>query len=80
MDTPERRQVRDLVYATFASEGRAPSPEEVARKTHTTRDQAQDALHALADAHALVPDRPGLGIELDHEAIRRYTKQMFDVA
>lgn len=66
MDTPERRQVRDLVYATFASEGRAPSPEEVARKTHTTRDQAQDALHALADAHALVPAADGDAIRMAH--------------
>lgn len=34
---------------------------------------------AYADAHALVPDRPGLGVELDHDAISRYTTLAFTV-
>ncbi|MBX3015359.1 MAG: mandelate racemase/muconate lactonizing enzyme family protein [Caldilineaceae bacterium] len=34
---------------------------------------------AYADACALVPDRPGLGVELDHEAVKRYTTIAFDV-
>lgn len=34
---------------------------------------------AYADAHALVPDRPGLGVELDHDAIPRYTTLAFTV-
>lgn len=33
-----------------------------------------------ADGYALVPDRPGLGVELDHDAVARYGRQMFEVA
>ena len=31
------------------------------------------------DGHAIVPDRPGLGVELDHEALEQYTTAQFDV-
>ncbi len=34
---------------------------------------------AYADGHALVPNRPGLGIALDHAAVQRYTKVTFEV-
>jgi L-alanine-DL-glutamate epimerase-like enolase superfamily enzyme len=34
---------------------------------------------AYADAHALVPDRPGLGIALDHAAVQRYATLAFEV-
>jgi len=34
---------------------------------------------AYHDAHALLPDRPGLGIELDHTAVQRYTTLAFAV-
>ena len=29
----------------------------------------------VEDGHILVPDRPGLGVDLDEEAIRRYLPQ-----
>ncbi|MEZ4862819.1 MAG: mandelate racemase/muconate lactonizing enzyme family protein [Caldilineaceae bacterium] len=31
------------------------------------------------DAHALVPDQPGLGIALDHAAVERYTQAVFEI-
>ncbi|MEM7126204.1 MAG: mandelate racemase/muconate lactonizing enzyme family protein [Chloroflexota bacterium] len=31
------------------------------------------------DSYAIVPDRPGLGIELDHNSIEQYTTAQFDV-
>lgn len=59
MDTPQSRQVRDLVYETFAAHGRAPSMAELARQTHTTVESVQQILDDLDEAHALVlaPDR-----------------------
>lgn len=59
MNTPQSRRVRDLVYQTFADQGRAPSVAELARITETTVDAVQQHLNDLADAHALVltPDR-----------------------
>jgi len=32
-----------------------------------------------ANGCALVPDRPGLGIDLDHDAIKRYVKSDFEM-
>ncbi len=34
---------------------------------------------AYADGHALVPDRPGIGVDLDHAAVARYTVGQFEV-
>ena len=34
---------------------------------------------AYAHGHALVPDRPGLGVELDQAAVQHYTKLVFEV-
>lgn len=34
---------------------------------------------SYADGHALVPDRPGIGVELDHAALPRYTRSTFVV-
>ena len=35
---------------------------------------------SYADGHALLPTRPGLGVELDHAAMERYVTAQFDVA
>jgi L-alanine-DL-glutamate epimerase-like enolase superfamily enzyme len=32
------------------------------------------------DGGAVVPNRPGLGVELDHEAIKKYVRAEFEVA
>ncbi|MFC7451101.1 alkylmercury lyase family protein [Rhodococcus daqingensis] len=59
MNTPQSRRVCDLVYETFATQGRAPSVAELARLTQSTIESVQDNLDDLAEAHALVlaPDR-----------------------
>ena len=31
----------------------------------------------VADGYATVPDKPGLGVELDEEAIQRYTREHY---
>jgi L-alanine-DL-glutamate epimerase-like enolase superfamily enzyme len=33
-----------------------------------------------ADGGARVPDRPGLGIDLDHEAMQPYLRSTYEVA
>ena len=66
MITAEQRQLRDLVYATFASQGRAPSPAELARRTGATLTQVQENLQTLADAHALVLSTDGDAIRMAH--------------
>ncbi len=55
--------VRDLVYRTFAAEGRAPSVGELARRTGGDVESTRALLHELADDHALV-------LALDGDAIR----------
>ncbi|MFE5291149.1 organomercurial lyase [Isoptericola sp. NPDC056618] len=66
MTSPDRRQVRDLVYQTLAAEGRAPSVAELARRTGTTPADVHHALHDLADAHALVLSDDGDAVRMAH--------------
>ncbi|MGW4799841.1 organomercurial lyase [Nonomuraea sp. NPDC004297] len=66
MNTPESRKVRDLVYETFASEGRAPSMAELARRTGSTVETVHGILHDLAAAHALVLTPDGDAVRMAH--------------
>lgn len=66
MDTPESRKVRDLVYETFAAEGRAPSVAELARRTRSTAEAVQGILDDLAEAHALVLTPDGDAVRMAH--------------
>lgn len=66
MATAESRRVRDLVYATFAAEGRAPSIAELARRTVSTPEAVRRHLHRLADAHALVMNPEGDAVRMAH--------------
>lgn len=66
MNTPKTRRVRDLVYETFALEGRAPSVAELARRIDSTVEAVQRDLHALAEDHALVLTADGDAIRMAH--------------
>lgn len=66
MDTPESRRIRDLVYATFVDEGRAPSIAELARLTSGSSADVARNLRELADAHALVLSADGDAIRMAH--------------
>ncbi|MBT2208056.1 alkylmercury lyase family protein [Actinomadura sp. NEAU-AAG7] len=66
MNTPDSRRVRDLVYETLASEGRAPSVAELARRTRSTTEATQKILHELAEAHALVLTADGDAVRMAH--------------
>lgn len=66
MNTPESRRIRDLVYETFAAEGRAPSIAEIVRCVGGTYERVQDALRELADAHALVLNEDGDAVRMAH--------------
>lgn len=66
MDTLQPRHVRQLVYDTFAQEGRAPSIAELARKTDSPDEAVRHVLHALADAHAVVLTEDGDAIRMAH--------------
>lgn len=66
MQHPESRRVRDLVYETLATEGRAPSVGELARRTGSEPERVQELLHELADAHALVLSAGGDRIRMAH--------------
>lgn len=63
---PGARRVRDLVYATLAEEGRAPSVGELAARTGQDREQVRADLDRLADVHALVLDRDGDAVRMAH--------------
>lgn len=65
MTTPAGR-VRELVYRTFAAEGRAPSVAEIARVTGSTTKQVRGLLRSLGDAHALVLDADGDAVRMAH--------------
>ncbi|MFI0480143.1 alkylmercury lyase family protein [Actinomadura sp. 9N215] len=58
--------MRDLVYETFASEGRAPSVAELARRTRSTAEAVQGVLRDLAEAHALVLTPDGDAVRMAH--------------
>ena len=64
--TSESWRVRNLVYETFATEGRAPSVAEIARRIESTPDRVRHLLHELADAHALVLSRDGDAVRMAH--------------
>lgn len=54
------------VYQTLASEGRAPSPGELARRLGLDSAQVLTGLHTLAQRHALVLVRDGDAIRMAH--------------
>lgn len=58
--------MRDIVYQTLAEEGRAPSVRELARRTDTPVDDVGQALHDLAQAHALVLTADGDAVRMAH--------------
>lgn len=66
MNTPEARRVRDLVYATLAAEGRAPSVAEIARTTGSAPARTREVLDELAAAHALVLSPDGDAVRMAH--------------
>jgi hypothetical protein len=66
VSTPDSQRVRALVYETFASEGRAPSLAELARRTHSTVEAVQGVLYDLAEAHALVLTPDGDAVRMAH--------------
>jgi hypothetical protein len=61
--TPEARAVRAWIYATFAREGRPPSPAELASSLGF---EPGDALRELHDMHAIVLTEAGDGIRMAH--------------
>ncbi|MGW6226640.1 alkylmercury lyase family protein [Cellulosimicrobium cellulans] len=66
MKTPAARRVRDLVYDTLVTEGRAPSVAEIARITETTTTETSTLLDELAEDHALVLSPDGDAIRMAH--------------
>jgi hypothetical protein len=66
MRNSDSRRVRDLVYETFVSQGRAPSIGELARLTGKSVLDVNATLGELADAHALVLSDDGDSIRMAH--------------
>ena len=64
--TPEARAVRAEIYATFAREGRAPSPAELAGTLELEPAAVDGALRELHDLHAIVLTRAGDGVRMAH--------------
>jgi hypothetical protein len=64
--TPEARVVRAAVYSTFAKEGRAASPVELADTLGLAGEVVEQALSELDGMHALVLTRDGDGIRMAH--------------
>jgi hypothetical protein len=64
--SPEARAVRASIYATFAREGRAPSPAELAAADGLSSDVVTAALRELHDLHAIVLAPAGDGIRMAH--------------
>lgn len=64
--TPDSRNVRHLIYETFAAEGRAPSVAELARKTRSSGAVIQSALYELSAAHAVVLSPDGDAVRMAH--------------
>jgi hypothetical protein len=60
------RRVRAHVFATFAAEGRAPSPAELAAALELAAEQVAGALRELHAAHALVLTEAGDAIRMAH--------------
>lgn len=66
MSVPESRLVRDVVYETFALEGRAPSIGEIAHRTELSERTVNRYLHQLAGANALVLNKEGDAVRMAH--------------
>jgi hypothetical protein len=64
--TPDARAVRAEVYATFAREGRPPSPAELAAALALEPGAVAAVLRELHDMHALVLTRAGDGVRMAH--------------
>ena len=64
--SPAARTVRAEVFATFAREGRPPSPAELAARLELDPAAVDAALRELHDAHALVLTAAGDGIRMAH--------------
>jgi hypothetical protein len=57
-------KVRNHVYSRFVELARAPRADEVASDLHLTKQEAEDALVRLHDAHALVLEQDALEIRM----------------
>ena len=64
--TAEARAVRAEIYATFAREGRAPSPAELAATLGLPTAAVTAALRELHDLHAIVLTAAGDGVRMAH--------------
>src|SRR3954470_18885589 len=64
--TPSARRIRAHVFATFAAEGRPPSPKELANALGLDPAQVDAGLRELHDAHALVLTEAGDGVRMAH--------------
>jgi hypothetical protein len=62
----DARAVRAEIYATFAREGRPPSPAELAATLGLDAAAVAAALRELHDMHAIVLTRAGDGVRLAH--------------
>ena len=60
------QSVRRLVYQTFAQQGRAPSPAELAGELELDPAKVLRALDELHERHALVLTPPGDAIRMAH--------------
>jgi hypothetical protein len=64
--TSDARSVRAEVFSIFASQGRAPSPDELAAACSLEREQVLKALRELHDKHAIVLSRFGDSVRMAH--------------
>jgi Alkylmercury lyase len=64
--SPEARAVRREVFATFAAEGRPPSPSELADRLTLAPNDVMASLRELHEAHALVLTAIGDGVRMAH--------------
>jgi hypothetical protein len=63
---PSARQIRAQVFRTFAAEGRAPSPAELATELGLGHDEVLAGLRELHDGHAIVLTTAGDSIRMAH--------------
>lgn len=64
--SPAARAIRTEVFGTFAREGRAPSPDELAETLRTGHGRILAGLRELHDAHAIVLTAEGDAIRMAH--------------
>jgi hypothetical protein len=64
--TPSARAIRAEVFATFAREGRPPSPVELAASLSLSVDTVVAGLRELHDLHAIVLTGAGDGVRMAH--------------